>query len=403
MHNLKKRRRSDREMETQVRECIKELVKFTLDSYVNGNLGFDLGLSKEFCVNLLMDDPVDPSPQYSSNTDSADSLKGVPCYPLHRHLTSALYHYIVLGEICSTHKCTMLMNEDVHLKQKKNGWNKLIVVGGSELVNVLKAISCEFDVEEPFFSLFKDGQKTVEGRCAIGDHDRIKPGALILLNKILVLEVQNVYRYASFSEMLEAETLAKVLPGVNTVEEGVKVYRKFCPEEKESLNGVIAIHVSKVASQPYLSLATMFLGLSYGGVRNLLGLVQTAGTISDGLPPPRSSLLSSFMLPFNPKVKGSVLTTGARALMKHAERSSDRYWGGILGNDYDKNRHAMEVISRLMSNCCWINVHIVPPHGVVFEIRVASGYGARWSKDGNKFIGFLEPYMDDGHSKGWKH
>ncbi|XP_038690741.1 uncharacterized protein LOC119989356 isoform X5 [Tripterygium wilfordii] len=350
MHNLKKRRRSDREMETQVRECIKELVKFTLDSYVNGNLGFDLGLSKEFCVNLLMDDPVDPSPQYSSNT--------------------------VLGEICSTHKCTMLMNEDVHLKQKKNGWNKLIVV--------LKAISCEFDVEEPFFSLFKDGQKTVEGRCAIGDHDRIKPGALILLNKILVLEVQNVYRYASFSEMLEAETLAKVLPGVNTVEEGVKVYRKFCPEEKESLNGVIAIHVSKVASQPYLSLATMFLGLSYGGVRNLLGLVQTAGTISDGLPPPRSSLLSSFMLPFNPKVKGSVLTTGARALMKHAERSSDRYWGGILGNDYDKNRHAMEVISRLMSNCCWINVHIVPPHGVVFEIRVASGYGARWSKDGNK-------------------
>lgn len=48
-------------------------------------------------------------------------------------------------------------------------------------------------------------------------------------------------------------------------------------------------------------------------------------------------------------------------------------------------------------------MHIVPPHGVVFEIRDANGYGARWSKDGSKFIGFLEPYMEDGHSKGWRH
>lgn len=31
-----------------------------------------------------------------------------------------------------------------------------------------------------------------------------------------------------------------------------------------------------------------------------------------------------------------------------------------------------------------MNIHIVAPHGVVFEIRIAEGYGARWSKDGNK-------------------
>lgn len=29
-------------------------------------------------------------------------------------------------------------------------------------------------------------------------------------------------------------------------------------------------------------------------------------------------------------------------------------------------------------------MHIVPPHGVVFEIRVYDGYGARWSQDGTK-------------------
>lgn len=68
-----------------------------------------------------------------------------------------------------------------------------------------------------------------------------------------------------------------------------------------------------------------------------------------------------------------------------------------------KNRLAMNVISRLIVSCCWSNIHVVPQHGAVFEIRVADGYGARWSKDGTKFIGFLEPYIEDGHSRRWKH
>lgn len=52
--------------------------------------------------------------------------------------------------------------------------------------------------------------------------------------------------------------------------------------------------------------------------------------------------------------------------------------------DSNKNRLALDVISRLMTHCCWLNVHIVQPHGAVFEIRVAEGYGARWSSDGSK-------------------
>ena len=44
----------------------------------------------------------------------------------------------------------------------------------------------------------------------------------------------------------------------------------------------------------------------------------------------------------------------------------------------------MDVITRIIANCCWLNMHIVPPHGAVFEIRVADGYGARWCKDGSK-------------------
>jgi hypothetical protein len=44
-------------------------------------------------------------------------------------------------------------------------------------------------------------------------------------------------------------------------------------------------------------------GFSYGGVRRLLGLADTGGTVSNALPPPRSMLLSSFIFPYNPNVK----------------------------------------------------------------------------------------------------
>ncbi|KAM0940098.1 hypothetical protein DsansV1_C19g0160331 [Dioscorea sansibarensis] len=50
-----------------------------------------------------------------------------------------------------------------------------------------------------------------------------------------------------------------------------------------------------------------------------------------------------------------------------------------------------------------MNIHLMQPYRCVFEIRVPEGYGARWSRDGLKFIGFLEPYVEEGHSKGWKH
>lgn len=58
--------------------------------------------------------------------------------------------------------------------------------------------------------------------------------------------------------------------------------------------------------------------------------------------------------------------------------------------DSNKNRLAVDVINKLIAHCCWMNIHTVPPHGVVFEIRVADGYGARWSEDGCKVCGYTK-------------
>ncbi|KAL2529991.1 RNA-binding ASCH domain protein [Forsythia ovata] len=385
----------------QLKDCIEELVKFTLLSSIRGKL--NTGLSNDYCANLLKDDPSNPCPTQNNENLTTEVSEGVPSYPLYKRLASSLYQSISSGALCVGHNEIIPVQEDNLLKQKVDEWNKLIVEKGPVLLTLLTKVDFELHVQEPFFSQLSDGLKTIEGRCAVGHYNRIKSGDILLLNKCMMLQVQDIHQYASFHEMLEAESLAKVLPGVENIEEGVQIYRNFYSEEKERLNGVLAICIEKPTSQLYNFMASILLGLSYGGVQRLLGFVQTMGTSSESLPPPPSVLLSSFLLPHNPNVKGSTLTDGARALAKHVNRSSSSYWGTLCGSDSEKNRVAVDVVSCLLNRCCWLNMHTVPPHGVVFEIRIKDGYGARWSADGTKFIGFLEPYMADGHSKGWKH
>ncbi|KAG4211159.1 hypothetical protein ERO13_A02G093300v2 [Gossypium hirsutum] len=277
----------------RLRECIEEVTKFSLQSHINKSLNFELQLSPEFCSNLLLDsDPIDSNPDIS---------KGVPSYPLYKHLALALNQSIVSGFICCRQGNSALMRDEISSEQKEK-WNKLVSTKGLELINIMNTIDFELHVQEPFFSMSR--------------------GSMILLNKCLVLEVQ----------MLEAESISQVLPGVNSTEEGLQTYRKFYTEEEERSNGVIAICVSNLVVQPAISLASILSELSYEGVQSLLGLAHTTGTISDALPPPKSTLLSSFMLPYNPDVKGSTLTHGARALAKHVNQSSNKYWGNLNGS-----------------------------------------------------------------------
>ncbi|KAE9450489.1 hypothetical protein C3L33_17611, partial [Rhododendron williamsianum] len=321
----------------KAKDCIEELLKFTLSSSIDGTLGLDVGLSKDYCSKLLNDDD---GPEINPTPNASDSS----------------------------------------LKHKEVAWIALVMEKGSELINVLENVDFELHVQEPFFSQLKDGMKTVEGRCAVGDYNRY-------LSSL------------HYSSVKVKAFLEKA---------GVQIYRKFYSEEKEKLNGVLAIGVTKPAAQPFISLAGM---------------------------------LSVSMLAACPYVKGSTLTDGARALAKHVDRSGsnigvlsmevtpllpcaivvlsiivlpfkavhfgmvmyaweDRDWSSLYST---KNRLAKDAISHLMAHCCWQNMHVVPPHGVVYEIRTADGYGARWSEDGNEFIGFLEPYMEDGHSNRWKH
>ncbi|OIS99098.1 PREDICTED: uncharacterized protein LOC109230788 [Nicotiana attenuata] len=234
-----------------LKDCIEELLRFTLSSSIDGTLEIDIGLSKDYCTTLLLDDSSNPFP------NSTDLSEGVPPYPLYKCLAASLYQAISSEALPRTEHKLAVMQESCSSKQMQEEWTSLIRKKGSHLLNVLKSVDFELHVQEPYFSLLRSGQKTIEGRCAVGHYNKIEPGAFILFNKCLLLKVQDVHHYHSFCEMLEAENLQDLLPGVDTIEEGVQVYRKFYSKEKERSNGVLAICVQKPVSQPSICLSSV--------------------------------------------------------------------------------------------------------------------------------------------------
>ncbi|KAL6214812.1 hypothetical protein ACLB2K_014244 [Fragaria x ananassa] len=226
----------------KVKECLEELLKFTLESHIKGTLEIDLALPTDFCSHLLNNPKID-----TNSTQGEPPPPPPPLSSIQATSTSPIrIHHL---------QC---MSETHSFDQ------------GSKILNTLKSV--HFELQEPFFTQIKDGLKTIEGRCNVGDYSRIGSGALILFNKCLIVEVKEVRSYGSFLDMLKAESLQKVLPGVNTIEEGVQVYRRFYTEEIERSNGVIAICIEKLPAQVYMYFAKLLSDLGCEGIQSLLQL-----------------------------------------------------------------------------------------------------------------------------------
>lgn len=120
----------------------------------------------------------------------------------------------------------------------------------------------------------------------------------------------------------------------------------------------------------------------------LIGLRSTAGTefSEASIPPDDEILLESSKERYNDK-----LTVAARSWSKHAFRCEENYWPQIQGNPELINEEATKIIENLLANKTWWNVFGHFKHHLVYEIRDTTGHGIRWSIDGKKFIGFVEP------------
>lgn len=163
----------------------------------------------------------------------------------------------------------------------------------------------------------------------------------------------------------------------------------------------------------------------------LHGLAYTIGSALGSDPPTRQECLSAFMAP----ATNTGLMAGAKAWSKHAHRSGDPesgeervgWWGGQpKGPVASINERALVLIDKVMDNATWRNLHWLPHHVLVYEVRVEEGYGMRWSQDRSQLVvevdedgagesvfetlqapwmfrGFVEPMMENGHDIRWRH
>jgi len=134
-----------------------------------------------------------------------------------------------------------------------------------------------------------------------------------------------------------------------------------------------------------------------------LGVRKTKGSQDKNLPPDRACLVDGFTRLYtilseeelrrnlhNP----SQLTIGARAMQKHAHRSSEGFWGQQNGlSEKQRNENSLKTLNTMLDECIWINIHTFNPKTVqiILEVRESKGYGARWGVIDCEFRGLVEP------------
>ncbi|KAF9465446.1 hypothetical protein BDZ94DRAFT_1214630 [Collybia nuda] len=158
------------------------------------------------------------------------------------------------------------------------------------------------------------------------------------------------------------------------------------------------------------------------------GMAYTAGSALGSSPPSVNKCLAAYLVP-----NKADLTAGARAWSKHSHRSgfqpkelqdeemerrkvSAGWWGIPSGPVAVINEKALVLFWKVMNGATWKNLHWLPHQVLVYEIRVAEGYGMRWSQNQKDcrednlaeerpwlFRGFVEPMMENGHEVGWHH
>jgi len=97
----------------------------------------------------------------------------------------------------------------------------------------------EMEVQEPWFGYLVSGQKKVEGRKNSPKWRDLKPSEKVLLTcgkKSQLFLITDVRKYSSIRAYLEQEGLRNCLPGVESIEEGIAVYKQWNTDEELELH-----------------------------------------------------------------------------------------------------------------------------------------------------------------------
>ncbi len=97
----------------------------------------------------------------------------------------------------------------------------------------------QLHVQTRWYDLIALSAKKYEGRLFDSDVSTIQPGDIIEFisggRTPLLTRVTSVTRYRNFDEMLDGDGLVKMLPGVDSMDAGLEIYRGF-PGYREGEN-----------------------------------------------------------------------------------------------------------------------------------------------------------------------
>ena len=118
-----------------------------------------------------------------------------------------------------------------------------------ESIRNLKMQKYTEKLSEPWFTLISLGLKTVEGRKHKGIFKAMQVGDIIEWTnydfgpRSIQTRVVRKAVYQTFEEYLTTEGLQRCLPGMPSIEQGLKVYFKYFTKEQEAEFGVVAIEL----------------------------------------------------------------------------------------------------------------------------------------------------------------
>ena len=105
--------------------------------------------------------------------------------------------------------------------------------------------------QEPWFSCLKQGVKPVEGRKNSPKYQNLQVGDNITFHceeqEEFSVVITKIETFKSIEEYLESVGLSNALPGIDTIEEGLEIYRQWSSAEDIQRFGFMAIWVSLIS------------------------------------------------------------------------------------------------------------------------------------------------------------
>lgn len=105
-------------------------------------------------------------------------------------------------------------------------------------------------LSEPWFSFVLLGLKTVEGRLDKGSFAQMKVGDIIEfsnddvgIERMVKVEIVKITKHESFEHLLQEKNILKVLPGIDTISNGLRVYHKYYDPVDEKVFGVLSFEL----------------------------------------------------------------------------------------------------------------------------------------------------------------